>query len=168
MGEVLPDVLGAGLGVVFCGTAAGAVSAARGAYYAGPGNRFYRTLHAVGLTPRVLRPEEYALLPTFGVGLTDLGKFASGSDAGLSAGDFDVAGLRAKIERVRPRVLCFNGKLAAKRWLEARMVGYGLLDSTVGATRVFVAPSTSGAANGYWDASYWHEVARLSRGEPGD
>jgi double-stranded uracil-DNA glycosylase len=35
--DVLPDVLGPGLRVVFCGTAAGAVSAVRGAYYAGPG-----------------------------------------------------------------------------------------------------------------------------------
>jgi TDG/mug DNA glycosylase family protein len=31
-GDVLPDVLGPGRRVVFCGTAAGAVSAVRGAY----------------------------------------------------------------------------------------------------------------------------------------
>lgn len=37
---ILPDRLGPGLRVVFCGTAAGAVSARKGHYYAGPGNLF--------------------------------------------------------------------------------------------------------------------------------
>jgi TDG/mug DNA glycosylase family protein len=40
MDDVLPDVLVPGLAVVFCGNAAGKVSAQRGAYYAGPGNYF--------------------------------------------------------------------------------------------------------------------------------
>ena len=57
--DVLPDVLGPGLRIVFCGSAAGAVSARVGAYYAGPGNRFWPTLHRVGLTPRLLAPAEF-------------------------------------------------------------------------------------------------------------
>ncbi len=40
----------------FCGTAVGNVSAQRGAYYAGPGNMFWPTLHGAGLTPRRLQP----------------------------------------------------------------------------------------------------------------
>ena len=44
-GTILPDVLGPNLKVVFCGTAAGAVSAKRRAYYAGPGNKFWQTIH---------------------------------------------------------------------------------------------------------------------------
>jgi len=81
---VLPDVLGPGLAVVFCGTAAGAESARRGAYYAGPGNAFWHTLYHVGLTPRQLQPEEYRLVGQFGLGLTDLAKHAAGADAVLS------------------------------------------------------------------------------------
>ena len=54
--HVLPDVLAPGLRIVFCGTAAGTVSARRGAYYAHPQNRFWPALHAVGLTPRLMRP----------------------------------------------------------------------------------------------------------------
>jgi double-stranded uracil-DNA glycosylase len=50
--DILPDLLADGLDLVICGTAAGAVSAARGAYYAGPGNRFWATLADTGLTPR--------------------------------------------------------------------------------------------------------------------
>jgi TDG/mug DNA glycosylase family protein len=37
---ILPDVLMPGLKLVFCGTAAGTVSARRGQYYAHPQNRF--------------------------------------------------------------------------------------------------------------------------------
>jgi len=77
---ILPDVLAPGLDIVFCGTAAGTQSARQQAYYAHPQNRFWRTLHEAGLTPRRLAAAEYALLPSFGLGLTDLAKFASGMD----------------------------------------------------------------------------------------
>ena len=55
----LPDVVLPGLKVVFCGTAAGTRSAQVGAYYAGRGNKFWRTLFQVGLTPRPLDPHEF-------------------------------------------------------------------------------------------------------------
>jgi TDG/mug DNA glycosylase family protein len=77
---VLPDLLMPGLCVVFCGTAAGSVSAAKGQYYAHPQNKFWRTLHAVGLTPRLFAPAEFPLLPSLGIGLTDIAKHVSGMD----------------------------------------------------------------------------------------
>ena len=40
-------------------------------------------------------------------------------------------------------------------------VEYGLQSETVGATKVFVAPSTSGAANGFWNEDHWLELAAL-------
>jgi len=69
---ILPDVMEVGLNVAFCGTAAGTKSAQAGAYYAGPGNAFWATLHRIGLTPRELRPTEYAELLDYGAGLTDI------------------------------------------------------------------------------------------------
>jgi hypothetical protein len=42
---ILPDVLMPGLKLVFCGTAAGTVSARRGQYYAHPQNRFWEILY---------------------------------------------------------------------------------------------------------------------------
>ena len=54
MGNVLPDLIAPNLRIVFTGTAVGSASAHAGAYYAGPGNAFWPTLHAVGLTPRLL------------------------------------------------------------------------------------------------------------------
>jgi len=58
-GHILPDVLEPGLRVVFCGTAAGVVSAAKRVYYAGRGNSFWPTLHEIGLTPRQFEPMEF-------------------------------------------------------------------------------------------------------------
>ena len=54
--------------IVFCGTAAGAASARGGAYYAGPGNKSWATLHEIGLTPRRLAPFEFASMLDHGIG----------------------------------------------------------------------------------------------------
>ena len=113
--DVLPDVLGSGLSIVFCGSAAGAASAQAGAYYAGPGNRFWPTLYRVGLTLRILAPAEFHTVRRYGIGLTDLCKTELGADSGLSGEADDTAALAAKIARYRPAVLAFNGKRAARR-----------------------------------------------------
>ncbi len=158
--SVLPDVLVPGLAIVFCGTAVGAASARRRAYYAGPGNAFWRTLFEVGLTPCRLRPEEYECITQYGLGLTDLAKTVSGSDRVLSDKHFDRDGLRAKRRRYRPRVLAFTSKRAAEVFLH-HPVNYGLLPERIGETALFVLPSPSGAARRYWDMKPWRELARL-------
>jgi double-stranded uracil-DNA glycosylase len=158
---VLPNVLTPNLSVVFCGTAVGAASARRGAYYAGPGNRFWSTLFEEGFTPHLLKPEEFATLPTYGLGLTDLVKIVSGADAGLRRKHFDRGQLRDAITAHAPRVLAFNGKRAASEYLK-RKVDYGAQLETIGATRLFVLPSTSGAARGFWRIEPWRELASLA------
>lgn len=158
--NVLPDVLLPNLAIVFCGSAAGAVSARRQAYYAGPGNAFWPTLFEVGLTPRLLMPGEYACVTEFGLGLTDLAKTVSGSDRTLSARDFDPEGLRAKIVAFRPRLLAFTSKRSASEFL-GHGVDYGLARENVGETSLFILPSPSGAARRYWNREVWHELARL-------
>ena len=157
---VLPDVLADGLQIVFCGTAAGAVSAKRGAYYAGPGNQFWSILHETGLTPRKLKPEEFGELLTHRIGLTDLAKKVSGSDSAIGAKHFDISGFERKIKLARPRVVAFNGKRAAEIYF-GRPVTYGYQLRLVGRSAAFVLPSTSGAARGYWQPDYWHQVVQF-------
>jgi TDG/mug DNA glycosylase family protein len=159
----LEDVLEPGLSVVFCGTAAGAVSAARGAPYAGPGNKFWRTLHELGFTPVLLRPEEFRRLPEFGIGLTDVNKYESGSDRDLTPDGFDVAGFEQRIAAADPNWVAFNGKKAAQT-AHGAPVEYGEQSWRVGSSRVFVLPSTSGAASGFWDVAYWRDLADHLRG----
>jgi double-stranded uracil-DNA glycosylase len=157
---VLPDILAPNLHILFCGTAVGNVSAQRRAYYAGPGNMFWPTLYEVGLTPRLLRPEEYREVLSFGLGLTDLVKTVSGVDSQLSDSHFDRDRLAATILRYAPKIVAFTSKRAAQEFL-GRPVGYGLQPETVGSTLLFVLPSPSGAARRWWDISYWRYVAQL-------
>jgi TDG/mug DNA glycosylase family protein len=159
---ILEDVLAPGLRLVFCGSAAGQRSAQLRQYYAGRGNKFWRTLAEVSLTPRRLTPAEYALLPCFGIGLTDLVQDQSGGDADLDFARAGRAELREKILLHEPRLLCFNGKRAAQEFLGRKRVAYGLQRERIGRTRLFVAPSTSGAASGAWDAAQWRKLARLA------
>jgi len=157
--DILPDVLKDGLRLVVCGSAAGTKSAAVGAYYAGPGNRFWPTLHRVGLTPILIAPRDFGSVLGYGIGLTDIVKKRFGGDSVFRRDDYDPEGLRRRIERFQPRILAFNGKNAAKHFYQAK-VDYGWRPGgDIGATRVFVAPSTSRAANGFWNEDLWRELA---------
>lgn len=155
---ILPDVLEPGLRVVFCGTAVGARSAEAAAYYAGPGNSFWTTLYEVGLTPSRLHPSDYSKLVQYGIGLTDICKARAGSDWEVGTGSFDVPRLIAAMVQYAPAWIALNGKTAAKAALK-RTVSYGEQPERLGQARVFVLPSTSGAARGFWDVQYWHQLA---------
>jgi TDG/mug DNA glycosylase family protein len=158
MSGVLPDILPPGLRVVFCGTAAGTASAKARAYYAGPGNSFWKALHLTGLTPIELAPADFGQLPTYGIGLTDICKVLYGSDEEVGTVEFDVAGLQARIAEAEPVNLAFNGKNAARGALE-RAVDFGPQPEQIGGADVWVLPSTSGAARRHWDIGAWQELS---------
>ena len=158
---VLPDVLRRGLKIVFCGTAAGPTSARLGQYYARPGNRFWPTLHRVGLTPERIAPADYARVLDFGIGLTDVVKFGSGVDSDLDPehlGERARTALHRRIAAVAPRFLAFTSKRAALAGL-GNIDGYGLQAGTLGTTRLWVLPSPSGAATRWWDERPWRALA---------
>lgn len=163
MAEVLPDVLAPNLQIVFCGTAAGNESARQGAYYAHPGNKFWRTLHHIGLTPNQLRPAEFPSVLAYGIGLTDLAKFVSGTDDQLRADDFDVPTLAAKLALFQPRVLAFTSKNAGSIFLRSKRIAFGRQPDLFGSTTVFVLPSPSGLAIRTWDVRHWQATADFVR-----
>jgi TDG/mug DNA glycosylase family protein len=139
---VLPDILAPGLRLVLVGTAAGTLSDTRGHYYSRPGNDFWRLLHESGLTPKLLRPDEDATLPMFGIGLTDLNKtVAQDHDRGL---EYDVPGFLSRVQQCRPAWIAFNGKTAASA-VVGRRVRLGMVEWAVAETQAFVLPNTSGA-----------------------
>lgn len=158
--HILPDLLRPGLALVFCGTAAGARSAREAAYYAHPGNLFWRALHEAGLTPHRYAPAEFPALLDLGIGLTDVAKHHSGNDADLPREAFDVAALVAKIEHYRPRLLAFTSKAAARAALGRPVSAYGPQPERIGATAIHVLPSPSGQARGHWDLRPWRALAR--------
>jgi double-stranded uracil-DNA glycosylase len=165
--HVLPDLLRPGLKIVFCGTAAGTTSARRGHYYAHPQNKFWRTLHAIGLTPRLLAPSEFPLLADWGVGLTDIAKSVSGMDKDLPAGSLGRDAceiLKTNIMKHQPGILAFTSLTAGRRYL-GREAGFGEQNETIGATRLWLLPSPSPAANWNWRAHerWWRALGELGR-----
>lgn len=157
---ILPDVLESDLDIVFCGTAVSEASQKRAAYYAGPGNAFWPTLHNVGLTPSRFAPEEYTKLLDLRMGLTDLVKTACGNDCDLSKDGFDRKRLRELISIYHPRILAFTSKRAAEEFI-GHPVAYGRLPEKEGDTMLFALPSPSGSARRYWSEKPWAELSRL-------
>ena len=160
---MLPDILAPNLDVVFCGTAAGSRSAAVGAYYAGRGNKFWGTLHRTGLTSEIISSDAQREVLQFGIGLTDLVKGQSGMDHAIDFNGELRGQLLRTISEWRPKIICFNGKRAASLVLNQRQPIFGEQAERIGGALVFVAPSTSGAANAHWDEGHWHQLARLAR-----
>jgi TDG/mug DNA glycosylase family protein len=157
------EIMEPNLALVVCGTALGERSAERAEFYAGEGNKFWSTLAAVGLTDRQLVPSEYRRLLEFGIGLTDLVQDQAGVDATIAFERSDSLRLRDSIERYQPRILCFNGKRAAKEFFGAKSVTYGFQEAQIRRTEIFVAPSTSAMANASWDEAIWHRLAERVR-----
>lgn len=158
--HILPDRLAPGLRLWFVGTAAGPMSAALGAYYAHPGNRFWRALHETGVTPRLFAPHEFPLLLEMGVGLTDFCKTDWGVDARIAREAFDVDGFRRKVARLKPKALAFTSKTSASLWLgkSTGRISIGRQEMHEGPA-VFVLPSPSGLATSYWSLAPWQDAA---------
>ena len=159
-------MLAPGLRIVFCGTAAGTESARRGFYYAHPQNKFWRALHEVGLTDRRLDSREFAMLPQFGVGLTDIAKTAAAWTRNCrprrSGGRLRDDG--GEVRACAPALLAFTSLTAGRRFLR-RDAGFGEQHETIGATRVWLLPSPSPAANWNWtaNAAWWRDWRRPPR-----
>ena len=166
----LPDQLEDNLRLVFVGTAASRRSAAVGHYYAGRGNRFWRTVHEVGLTPRLYKPHEFPALLSLGFGFTDLCKSGAGMDHQIVDHPIDVAGFKSKIQRFRPRSIAFTSKKAASIFYakptKAITLGHQRCDESF--PEIFVLPSPSGAASGYWTIEPWRELADWIERESND
>ena len=144
--SAVPDVLGPGLTVVFCGINPGRASSEAGAHYANPRNDFWRLLHDAGFTPRLYDPSEQHDLLSLGIGLTNAAFRTTRGSGDLRRGDFE--GSAGRLERLaaelRPGVLAFVGKTGYEGVFRERPE-HGLQERRLGTTRLFVLPSTSPA-----------------------
>jgi double-stranded uracil-DNA glycosylase len=158
----LPDQLRVDARLIFVGTAASTRSASVGHYYAHPGNRFWRTLHEVGITSRLYRPDEFRSLLELGIGFTDLSKSGAGMDHQIARHSFDLAGFQAKIETYHPRTIAFTSKKAASLFYNkpTSALSLGRQQSMHGFPDIFVLSSPSGAASGHWTLQPWQELAQ--------
>ncbi len=144
--SAVPDVLGPGLRVVFCGINPGFVSAAAAAHFANPRNDFWRLLAEAGITSRLFEPSEQFELLKEGVGLTNAAARTTAGSSDLRRADFAGAAERlAKIVAdLQPRAIALVGKEAYRGTFGER-AEHGPQRRTLRDAGLFVLPSTSPA-----------------------
>ncbi|MFL5936258.1 MAG: NUDIX domain-containing protein [Gaiellaceae bacterium] len=157
----VPDVLGPGLSVVFCGINPGRVSASAGAHFANPRNDFWRLLHDAGFTPRVYEPLEQFALLELGIGVTNAAYRTTKGSGDLRRGDFKGSARRLEqlARDLSPRALAFVGKEAFRGAFGTR-AELGAQIKTLDDVGLFVLPSTSpaNAAVPYAERLRWFQA----------
>jgi double-stranded uracil-DNA glycosylase len=161
--SAVPDVLAPGLRVVFSGINPGFRSAAAGSHFANPRNDFWRLLADADLTPRLLVPEEQWEMLDLGYGLTNAVYRTTKGSGDLRRGDFAGSAERFEglAEKLKPEMIAFVGKAAYDGVFRERP-DHGLQKRRLGATRLFVLPSTSpaNAAIPYEERLRWFRALR--------
>jgi TDG/mug DNA glycosylase family protein len=163
MDATIPDVIGPGLRVLFCGINPGLYSAATGYHFARPGNRFWPALHRSGFTGRQFRPDEQDQLPGLGLGITNIVARATARADQLTAAELrDGAGLlRAKAAELRPGWLAIVGVTAYRTAFGHPQATIGRQDELLAGTRLWILPNPSGL-NAHWTPqTLAEEFARL-------
>lgn len=146
MTDTLPDIIGPGLKVVFCGINPGASAAAGGHHFIGRSNRFWRVLHLAGFTPDEMHPENDRKLLDYRCGLTTAVERATARADELSKHEIiaSASKLRQKIRRYVPRYIAFLGKAAFSAISEQRDVAWGLQKEAFGDAIAWLLPNPSG------------------------
>jgi TDG/mug DNA glycosylase family protein len=124
----LPERLGPRLEVVFVGINPSLYAVARGHYFARPQNRFWPAFSASRLSQAMrrelgvetLEPVNDELLPRFGFGLTDLVRRPTAQASHLRPAEYRQAApdLRARLEAVKPKLVCFHGMMSYRPFLK--------------------------------------------------
>lgn len=145
-GKTVPDVIGAGLRVLFCGINPGLYSGATGHHFARPGNRFWPVLHRAGFTPRLLAPWEERELLDYGCGITNLVARATATAAELTREEFiaGAARLERKVKRYRPRWVAVVGIGAYRTAFGRPKAVIGPQPEHLGPARLWLLPQPSG------------------------
>jgi TDG/mug DNA glycosylase family protein len=146
----LTDYLLPNLDLVIVGINPGTRSWAEGRHYAGPGNHFWPLLHESGLVSEPLTYREDERVLEWNIGLTNMVARSTPSVSDLSLDEMRAGAdaLRRKLERYRPRVVCFNGKRIFEVFCGAKC-SFGVQPERIAGATVFVMPSTSARTASY-------------------
>lgn len=157
--QTVPDILVDNLEVVFCGINPGLVSAKTRNHFARPGNRFWKALHLSGFTPRLLSPHEQALLPSFGIGVTNFIARPSATAKELTASEFrdGAVEIKQKIKKYSPLWLSVLGIEAYRKGFGVPFAKIGRQPQMIGRTKIWLLPNPSGL-NAHYSLSDFTEL----------
>lgn len=144
--KTIPDVIGPGLRVLFCGINPGLWSGATGQHFARPGNRFWPALFRSGFTPRQMLPNEQQDLLALGLGITNVAARTTAKAEELTADELRSGGraLVERVERYSPRVLAILGIGAYRTAFGRPRTTIGPQPERIADTAIWVLPNPSG------------------------
>lgn len=145
--QPIPDHLAYDLDILFVGFNPSLKSGETGHHYANPHNRFWKILYQSGLTPRLYKAEEDGDLLRLGYGLTNIVERPTRSAAEITKEEYAEGKekLKRKIEKYRPKIVCFVGKGVYQAYSGRKKVNWGLQEvPVIAGVSEFVAPSSSG------------------------
>jgi double-stranded uracil-DNA glycosylase len=149
--KTVPDVVGRGLRVLFCGINPGLYSGATGHHFARPGNRFWGALRDARFTPRQLQPWQERELRRYGLGVTNLVRRTTATAAEIEPEELRAG--RKRLERVvrryRPRVVAVVGIGAYRVAFDRPHATHGPQTERLAGARVWVLPNPSGLNANY-------------------
>ncbi|WP_457109936.1 mismatch-specific DNA-glycosylase [Marmoricola sp. URHA0025 HA25] len=151
-GDVVPDLVGEDLRLLFVGINPGLWTAAVQTHFAHPANRFYPALLAAGIIERRIDPaagmtdEDRAHFVSRGLGITNLVARASARADELTATELREGGARLveRVELWRPAVVAVAGITAYRTAFGARKAVPGAQPEALGGSQVWVVPNPSG------------------------
>jgi TDG/mug DNA glycosylase family protein len=163
-GRSIPDVVGPGLRVLFCGVNPSLYSGAIGHHFAGPGNRFWKALHGSEFTDRLLSAFENRELLKANIGVTNLVNRATRTEKDLSREELrEGAGrLERLVDRNKPRWVAVVGIGAYEKAFGRPGVRPGPQRDRLAGAPLWVLPNPSGL-NAWYPLSVLIEQFRLLR-----
>jgi double-stranded uracil-DNA glycosylase len=162
---LVPDLVGPGLLVLFCGINPGQRSGELGLHFARAGNRFWKLLHAGGFTDHVMAPDEQSALPHLGVGITNLVERATTAASELRPEELREGARRLEhiAQLVQPRCVAVLGLQAYRTAFKQPRAGLGLQESTLGGVPLWLLPNPSGLQAKYQLPEMTEMFAELHR-----
>jgi TDG/mug DNA glycosylase family protein len=153
---VLAPILGPDLKLLFVGINPSLRSAEVGHHFARPGNRFYPALHAAGITPHRLTPDEDGTLPRYGVGSANIVARPTRAASELSNEELRAGAqeLEALVERIQPRLVAVLGLGAYRAAFARPKATMGRQPETIGGRPVWILPNPSGLNAHYKPADF--------------
>lgn len=148
----VPDLIGPDCRLLFAGINPGLWTAATGAHFARPGNRFYPALYEAGLVDHLIDASDgmsFAdrnALVDAGIGITNVAPRATAKASELTSDELREGGaaLVERVLRVRPRILAVLGITAYRTAFGEPKATVGRQDRTIGETELWVLPNPSG------------------------
>lgn len=173
-GHTCPDLVPANLRLLFVGINPSLWTAATGAHFARPGNRFYPALFAAGITPHLIdaadgySDADRTLLLSLGIGVTNLVAEATARADELSTQQLRDGRhhLLDVVAQHRPRVVAMLGVTAYRTAFSQPKAQLGEQSEGMGGARLFVLPNPSGlnAHETIATLANWYRDAALAAG----